>query len=123
MSNRGLVICILLGVFVWGAHYLGVDREGFFARERHGSIIFRSKHFEQIRHDKDKFEFRDIASDCRATSTIGVEVLAKGKPPRIPRFLRVETSANRPDEYAYIVRPLRAVFEAAVASGNAVIWM
>jgi hypothetical protein len=132
------------GVFLWdpAGWEAGVDPQGFFVRRRHRGWlkwlgtreVFRSRRFTQERLGERSFLLRDERSGAEFLSTVSVSRPAPWPDGRWhdeggrynsshPARLAVESRRSGPDEFDYILRPLRVVFRAAVETGNPVRWL
>jgi hypothetical protein len=113
------------GIFLMSQGYdAGVDPQGFFLRSRStpNSELFRSMRFEQKRLAGKGVELRalDGASTYELPSAICEKTVAGVV--FFPERLAVVSQSDHPKNYEYIVKPLREVFAASIASGNPVTW-
>ncbi len=111
------------GVLRLGPGYrAGVDPEGFFVLDAEAEppvTLFRSVRFRQRILADGQVEFSDEATTVRITMPpIGGAPAAAGP----PQWLRWETRNHSPADFDYIVQPLRRLCQAAVATGNPVMW-
>ncbi|MBO3743884.1 hypothetical protein [Actinoplanes flavus] len=108
------------GVLMLGPGYrAGVDQEGFFVLDPDSdppATLFRSARFRQRVLPGGQVQFSDEEKSVRiAMSPVG----GAGTP---PEQLCVKTRPQLPAEFDYIVEPLRRLCQAAVATGNPVMW-
>jgi hypothetical protein len=110
------------GVLILGPGYrAGVDPEGFFVLDVDADppvTLFRSVRFRQRVLTGGQVEFSDEATTVRLTVPPVGGAATTGPPHR----LRLETRGQSPADFGYIVQPLRRLCQAAVATGNPVMW-
>lgn len=125
------------GVFILGGGTgvdVGIDADGLFVTDRSdGRELFRSMDFDQRPLGAEGAEFTDLATGRLFACPVRVTTTRPWPDGRwqddqgrwrseVPGRLRVEHRAVTADDFAYILRPLRVVFEASVATGNPVRW-
>jgi hypothetical protein len=118
------------GVMMLGPDFrAGVDPDGFFVldpRTDPPTTLFRSTRFHQRVIDERRVEFTDAsqaAAPAGRRNAVEIDMMPIGGhsgPP--PRSLSVETRPRTAASFAYIVEPLRRLCQAAVATGNPVVW-
>ncbi len=96
-----------------------VDPDGFFVLDVGSdppATLFRSTRFRQRVVPDGQVEFSDAASSVRIT------MAPVGGPETAPERLRMELRHQSPADFNYIVTPLRRLCQAAVETGNPVMW-
>lgn len=118
---------------------MGLDKNGFFLLERNpdsadltaGTVVFRSKRFEQRileRGEQDeprKIEFFDAINETRFITDVPLSIHRQvdGKfEVEYPQLLHVEIQAKGEGEFDYIVQPLIRLCQASIETGNPVLW-
>ncbi|MGC4896095.1 hypothetical protein [Micromonospora sp. DT31] len=108
------------GVFIFGPDVqAGVDPDGFFVLDRADPpvTLFRAVRFTQRPLPDHRVEFTTGGTrTVLAMRPVGEH----GEPP--PERLAVRTRSRSGDDFAYVVEPLRRLCEAAVSTGNPIIW-
>jgi hypothetical protein len=125
------------GKFGWDGRTglnIGFDDRGFFVQDawEMNRELFRAMRFEQrlIESEsldkREQFEFIDLDSDRRFTSSTALRVFVQGEDGQLrqeyPHLLHVEQRGIEADYFAYVLDPLKTIFQAAVETGNPVRW-
>lgn len=107
---------------------MGLDENGFFVVEHQSKQksgvpleLFRSMEFTQVCIAEGSFRFQDLSTGIAFDSPVGVSGEIEQQSIQ-PKRLRVERRPVAPDEFEYILGPLRRVFQASVETGNPVHW-
>ncbi|WP_433657847.1 hypothetical protein ACQPW1_39160 [Nocardia sp. CA-128927] len=113
------------GIFIWDGrtkHNFAVDAAGLAiidtARE---SEIFRALNFTQQRSWRGGYRFTDLDTG-RATRVPVHDPINPNNSPKYPHRMRVDTRPVGADRFDYIIEPLTKVLQAAVDTGNPVVW-
>jgi hypothetical protein len=114
------------GVMMLGPGYrAGVDPEGFFVLDPNTDpplTLFRSTRFGQRVVDEDRVEFADRALAERPPVLVAMPPVRGWDHQPEPSELRVEVRPRTAWAFGYILEPLNRLCQAAVTTGNPVVW-
>lgn len=108
---------------------IGFDEQGFFIRDRWemNRVLFRAMRLEQrlLHPEASQVDYVDLDSDrvFRCNTPFGKVMTGDdGLPRMVYARLHIDLVPSAENRFAYVIEPLRRVFEASIETGNPVRW-